>query len=185
MYMDSQTFLVISVILTLVLVVLLYIFVLPDAKRASLNKPLRFIHDFLKIRKLMIESIFRFIYVVSVVACVVCGFFLLFRSFLTGLALILLGPVACRIVYELLLLSILLVKNVLEINSHLKDAGHSKDTESRSDYGKTEETAESKDTAESTDTAENEDTEHIKCSCCGTVNSKESAFCSECGNKLH
>lgn len=157
---------VISFILVLVLVVLLYIFVLPDSKRATLNKPLLFIHDYFKVKNLVVESIFRFIYVFSVVLILVAGFLNLFEHFFTGLAMIIFSPIICRVTYEFVLLSILLVKNVMEINNHLKGI----------------------DTPNSNSMSINlENSASIANTCdkCGTVNSDNSTFCIKCGNKLN
>ncbi len=111
---------VIAFIVTVVLVAILYIFVMPDEKRPALNKYFRRIHDFLKIRSLMIESILRFVYVFSVVYSVVGGFLSLFDNFWLGLLSIVFGPIVCRVIFEALLLNIILAKNVIEINNHLK-----------------------------------------------------------------
>lgn len=120
--------LIIAMILSIIAVVFLYVFILPDKKRSTLTKPLLVIHDFLKIKKLMIESILRFLYVYSVVESVIGGFvkiqFAFFSedgfAFLEGMLVMILGPILWRIVYEALLMGVMLVKNVMEINNHLQ-----------------------------------------------------------------
>ena len=58
-------------------------------------------------------------------------FFLLFRTSFgvwlggLGLLLMILGPIAIRLVYELLMMMVILVKNVIEINNKLKNQNES------------------------------------------------------------
>ena len=128
--------LIIAAVLTIVATVLLYIFVLPEKKRDSLPKIGQIVHDILHFKSLFIEKIIRFFYVLSTVWCVLTGFFMLFgfRSYIDyyygyysntdwyggyGLLLMILGPVAVRIVYETIMMGILLVKNVIQINNKL------------------------------------------------------------------
>jgi hypothetical protein len=113
---------IIATVISIILVILLYIYVLPESKRPQLNKLLTFIHDFLTIKNLWIEKIFRFFYVLSAVSSLIFGIFLLFKdtTFLAGIALILFGPIASRITYEAMLLPVLLVQNAIEINERLK-----------------------------------------------------------------
>ncbi len=113
---------IMAVVISLVLVVLLYIYILPEAKKPYLNQFFQLVHEFLTIKTLWVDKIFRFFYVFSAVSSVVYGVFMLFNdfTFVIGLISLLLGPIACRIVYELLLLQIILVQNVMEIKDQLK-----------------------------------------------------------------
>ena len=134
--------LIIAAVLTIVATVLLYIFVLPEKKRDSLPKIGQIVHDILHFKSLFIEKIIRFFYVLTTVGCVLVGFFMLFgfRSYIDyhygyysntdwyggyGLLLMILGPIATRIVYEAIMMGILLVKNVIQINNKLKAADES------------------------------------------------------------
>ncbi len=110
-----------AIIISFIVTIALYILFLPDSKRPTLNKTLQSVHDFLKLRSFMIESIFRFVYVWSIVGIIIGGFFTLFKSFWGGLFMMILGPIIVRICYEMILIPILLVKNVIEINARLRD----------------------------------------------------------------
>ena len=170
-----------SLIISIILVISLYIFILPDTKRSSLNKGFLAIHDFLKIKRLMVESIFRFLYVFFVVSSIVSGFLLLFKSFGRGLTLMILGPIICRIIFELLLMSILLVKNVMEINNHLKGID-----EPSTDSNFTAEVIFSKVGRKIQDitTTTNSSTENPNtCSKCGKPIPEDGIFCVHCGTK--
>lgn len=129
--------LVIAATLTVVATILLYIFVLPEKKRENLPKIGQIVHDILHFKSLFIEKIIRFFYVITTVWCVLTGLFMLFgfesyteyyygyHSYTKwyggyGLLLMILGPIAVRIVYEAIMMGILLVKNVMQINNKLK-----------------------------------------------------------------
>ena len=113
---------IIATVISLILVILLYIYVLPESKRPHLNKLFTFIHDFLSIKTLWIDKIFRFFFVLSAVSSLVYGIFMLFNdsTFLMGLGMIIFGPIASRVFYEIMLLTVMLVQNVIEINEQLK-----------------------------------------------------------------
>ena len=103
--MPSSSTFVIAMIITLIIVIALYVLILPDSKRPMLNSFFKGVHDFLKVKKLLLEEIFRFVYIFAVVACVVLGFIGLFKSFGMGLLIMILG--------------LILVRNVIEINNYL------------------------------------------------------------------
>lgn len=133
--MRIETMLVVSVAVTLALVVLLYIFILPDRRRRALNGFFRVVHDFLNVKYLILETIFRFAYVFTTIFLIVFGTFMLFDEPLAGLGFIFLGPIAARIVFEIFMLGVLLVKNVIEINNHLKNIDRGGDGHSTSRGG--------------------------------------------------
>ena len=113
---------VLTVVVAIAAVVCLYIFVLPKEKDGNLGNPvLQALHDLFTFKKLYIESITRFLYVLATVFVVVSGFFMLFgRTFVSGLLMMIIRPVIVRISFEFCMLTILLVKNVIEINNKLK-----------------------------------------------------------------
>lgn len=114
--------------------VLLYIMVLPKRKDGKLNAFLQQVHNFFNVKKLYLEEVLKFLYVLSSVLMVCVGFFMLLgyeygynyyglekqSTFLPGLLVMVLGPVVLRLVYEGIMMFILLVKNTMEINNKLK-----------------------------------------------------------------
>lgn len=130
---------ILAVILTIVLTVLFAI----KKKDASMQKGFgKILFDFFNFKKLLLESVLRFLYVLSTIASITVGFFLLFgydeyisyygyydyydsysyreSTALIGLILMVAGPIALRLVFEGLMMFILLVKNTIEINNKLK-----------------------------------------------------------------
>lgn len=119
--------------------ILLYIKVLPRKLDGSFqNKWLQFLHDFFHFKKLYLEEVLKFFFVLATVTCVCVGIFMLVSydesyhysrygsyttkesMFLYGLLLIVGGPISLRLVYEGIMMFILLVKNVMDLNNKVK-----------------------------------------------------------------
>ena len=131
--------LVLASIASLGATVAAFIFLLPEKKREKLPKIAQFAHDFFNFKFMIIEKILQFTYVLSTVFSVLGGFAMLFyfdRSYsysyyggghyttewrgYIGFLMIIFGPIAIRLVYEVIMMGILLVKNVIQINNKIK-----------------------------------------------------------------
>ncbi|MCL2696145.1 MAG: hypothetical protein FWE69_07460 [Clostridiales bacterium] len=138
--MPNSVAITIGAVLALVGTIIAYVLIIPEKRKAGLNKFLLFLHDTFTFKKLLLETVLRAMYVFSTIFCVCAGFFLLFAgtrfygynwygsgssfqsSALSGLALMGLGPVVVRLTYEGLMLFILLVKNTIEINKKMSSS---------------------------------------------------------------
>ena len=139
--MNYEVSLVLGAIASVVLTILLYRKVMPRRLDGNFNKPIfQFLHDYFHFKKLYLEEVLKFAFVLATVGCVVCGLFLLIgydetyhsyyfssggywskeSTFAYGLALLLGGPISLRLAYEGIMMFILLVKNVMEINNKLQ-----------------------------------------------------------------
>ena len=123
-------------IATIVFTVLAYIFIIPAKKRAGLNPLGQFLHDVFNFKFLIIEKILQFLYVLSTIACVCFGISMLFgisiyhSSYFNetytqwygiyGILIAVLGPIALRLSFEVMMMGLLLIKNVIQINKKLK-----------------------------------------------------------------
>lgn len=124
----SAVLAVIAIILALSATVLAFIFIIPEKKREKLKGILRLFHDIFNFKFMIIEKIFQFLYVFATAYIIIEGFFELF-SFdwygnwvgYTGFLTMILGPIAIRIVYELVMLALIAVKNIIQINNKLKN----------------------------------------------------------------
>lgn len=122
---------VLAIVLSLAATILLFILVIPEKKREKLPKFFQIIHDICNFKGLLIEKLLKVFYVFSTVYVMFDGVLTWFsggnfgRNFLTGLLMIVLGPIVIRLVYEALMLGIILVKNVIQINNKL--SGKSED----------------------------------------------------------
>lgn len=111
---------ILGIICALVVTILLYIFVFPESRKDYLGDFLLFVRNFFDMKYLLIEKILKFFYVFSTIFIICYGVFLLFGDTLfLGLVFLALGPVVQRIVYEIYMLGVLLVKNTMEINKKI------------------------------------------------------------------
>lgn len=128
--------LILGGVATLVAIILLYVKVMPKKHDGNFKKAFpQKLHDFFHFKKLYLEEVLKFIYVLATVAMVCMGAFLLLAYYedfswmtwatekkstlLYGLALIVAGPIVLRLSYEVFMMFILLVKNTIEINNKL------------------------------------------------------------------
>lgn len=124
---------ILGIILTIGLMILAYMFIVPEKRRPKLNKLGQFLHDAFNFKFLLVEKVMQFFYLLATISTIAFGISMLFGFYhhsygpysetewygLYGLLTVILGPIAIRIAYELLMLFILLVKNVIQINRKL------------------------------------------------------------------
>lgn len=138
--MNYEVSLVLGIISAIVLTVFLYIKVMPGKKDGTFNKGiLQFLHNYFNFKKLYLEEVLKCVFSLATIACVTTGALLLISTeevyhysyysgsyytkestFLYGLLVMVAGPIALRLVYEVMMMFILLVKNVMDINNKLK-----------------------------------------------------------------
>ena len=125
-------FSIIGGILAGVATVLAYVFIVPESRREKLNAFGKFLHDTFNFKYLIVEKILQALYIFFTADLIILGFFMLFaapedffghRHWLGGygILIIILGPILIRLVYELLMMAILLLKNVISINNKLRN----------------------------------------------------------------
>ncbi len=130
--MKQIIFLIIAAVLAIAATVLAFIFILPEKRREKLNAFGRFLHDLCNFKFLVVEKILQALYIFSTAFVVLFGVLQLFnvqRDYWggarwmggMGLLYIVLGPIAIRLSYELMMMVVLLVKNVIAINHKLAD----------------------------------------------------------------
>ncbi len=131
--MELETGLGLAGIAAIVLTILLYIKVLPKKLDGTFEKKgIQKLHDYFHFKKLYLESVMKFIFVLATVTVVCMGVFMLFSytgygrwresMFIYGLVMIVVGPISVRLAYEGVMMFILLVKNVMDINNKLSAA---------------------------------------------------------------
>ena len=128
-----STILIISIILGIVATVLAFIFIVPEKKRENLNGFGKFLHDTVNFKFLIVEKILQALYIFATAFVILVGFCMLFFVVdygwygatkwygLEGFLIMIVGPIAVRLGYEFLMMTILLIKNVIQINSKLKN----------------------------------------------------------------
>ena len=138
--MEMGTITILGLVGGFIATILAFIFIIPESRLSQLNHPvLVFLHNLFNFKSLWIEKILKFFYTFLTITSVVYGFFKLFQvnevriwNYYTnnytvekewagyyGLAVMIVAPVIIRIAYELLMMTVLLVKNTIEINNKL------------------------------------------------------------------
>lgn len=124
-------FTIIGAVLAIVATVLAYVFIVPEKRREKLNAFGKFLHDTCNFKYLIVEKILQALYIFFTAYTIILGFFMLFaapkdffgdRHWLGGVGILvmILGPILIRLVYELLMMAVLLLKNVISINNKLR-----------------------------------------------------------------
>ena len=125
-------FSIIGGILAVVATVLAFVFIVPESRREKLNAFGKFLHDTFNFKYLIVEKILQALYIFFTADLIILGFFMLFaapedffghRHWLGGygILIMILGPILIRLIYELLMMAILLLKNVISINNKLRN----------------------------------------------------------------
>ena len=118
----------VAAVLAIAVTVLAFIFIVPEKRREKLNAFGKFLHDTSNFKYLLVEKILQVLYIFATAFTILLGFFSLFRAeFLTGLGMMIVGPIAIRLVYEMFMMVILLLKNVIMINKKLKNQNDTPD----------------------------------------------------------
>lgn len=121
------TLMIIALLLAIAATVLAFIFIVPEKKRDKLGKFGKFLHDTCNFKYLIIEKILQALYIFFTAMVILIGFFMLFCSDWNGwmggkgILLMILGPIAVRLSYELIMLAVLAVKNIISINNKLRN----------------------------------------------------------------
>ena len=124
---QSIGFMVAAIILAIAATVLAFIFIVPEKKREKLNAFGKFLHDTCNFKYLVVEKLLQAIYIFLTAYFILQGFFMLFQTSYgtwlggAGLAIMIISPIVLRLIYELLMMMVILVKNVIMINKKLKD----------------------------------------------------------------
>jgi hypothetical protein len=135
-YSTMSTIIILAVVSSIVATILAFVYIVPEKKRAGLNQFGKFLHDTVNFKYLIVEKILQALYIFATANVILTGFFMLFyvepgydgyyySSPDTwyggyGLLTMIVGPIALRLVYEFLMMTILLIKNVIQINNKMK-----------------------------------------------------------------
>lgn len=184
--MDTIT--ILALVFAAIVTILAFIFIVPDKRRASLNRFGKFLHDTFNFKFLIIEKVLQALYILVTCYIVLVGFFMLFyvEKYYWGeskwfggygLLLMILGPIVVRLTYEGIMMFILLIKNVIQINNKLRYP---------EDYNKKQsEPAPTfvAPTAPAAPAAPVASAPKAFCTNCGAKLADGAAFCTECGSK--
>lgn len=173
-YSEVRIVLAVLTVLTAIAgTVLAFIFITPVKKREKLPKFLRLIHDIFNFNGLIIEKILKALYIFATIYVIVGGFLDVFagRNILSCLLTMVLGPIAIRIAFELVMMAVLLVKNVISINNKLKNQNE----------GEAKANFEFDYSSLKAEAAEQNKAAEGFCAKCGAKVEEGTAFCASCG----
>ena len=118
---------IIAILLAIIATALAFIFIVPAKRREKMGKFGKFLHDACNFKFLIVEKILQALYIFFTALVILVGFFMLFCSDWSGwmggkgILLMILGPIAVRLSYELVMMAVLAVKNIISINSKLRN----------------------------------------------------------------
>lgn len=109
---------VIAFIIAIAAGIMIYFMFVKDNKAVSEN--LQKLKDLLDFKTMLIEPILKIVYIIATVFIILFSFGLISLNFVSFLMVLILGPIAIRIVYELMMINIMIWKNTKEINNNIK-----------------------------------------------------------------
>ena len=109
---------VIAFIIAIAAGIMIYFMFVKDNKPVSEN--LQKLKDLLDFKTMLIEPILKIVYIIATVFIILFSFGLISLNFVSFLMVLILGPIAIRIVYELIMINIMIWKNTKEINDNIK-----------------------------------------------------------------
>lgn len=129
--MDYDVLIIVFGVLALILTILCMIFITPRSRKPYLNGFFQWLHGVFNFDALLIDKILKFLYIFSTFAVIFLGFLGVIEGFevlnytgevlLIGLLVLILGPFVVRLVYEMMMMFVIMVKHVAEINRKVKD----------------------------------------------------------------
>lgn len=109
---------VIAFVIAIAAGIMIYFMFVKDNKPVSEN--LQKLKDLLDFKTMLIEPILKIVYIIATVFIILFSFGLISLNFVSFLMVLILGPIAIRIVYELMMINIMIWKNTKEINDNIK-----------------------------------------------------------------
>lgn len=109
---------VIAFVIAIAAGIMIYFMFVKDNKPVS--EKLQKLKDLLDFKTMLIEPILKIVYIIATVFIILFSFGLISLNFVSFLMVLILGPIAIRIVYELMMINIMIWKNTKEINDNIK-----------------------------------------------------------------
>ena len=114
----------VAILVAMILAVVFYFTFLSKKNEGKFKGFAAKVYNFFNFNKFYVEDVLRLIYVVSVAFLLVVSLAVLFSaSFIAGLLLLVLGNVALRIGYELIMMFIILCRKTVSVDKRLEKIG--------------------------------------------------------------
>ncbi len=119
-YVHTRTILIIALLVAVILAVVLYFTFLSKKNEGKFTGVKGKIYNFLCFNKFYVEEILKLVYLITAVIITVLGIAALFDAFFAGLAMIVIGNIALRVAYELLMMFIILCRKTVSMDRKLE-----------------------------------------------------------------
>ena len=116
---DASVWMIVSIILAIVGGILIYFLFLSKKNEGKFNGFVGWLYDFLSFKKMFMEALLKITYLIVALYITLSSFALIGTSFIGFLAMLIIGNVVARLVYEFSLLLLVICRNTTEINKKL------------------------------------------------------------------
>ena len=115
----SEVWVIVSILLAVIGGIFLYNTFFSKSNDGKFNSVKKVLYDFVNFKFTIIEPLFRVLYLIVTLALTLSSLALITTNFFKFLGVIIFGNILVRLIFELLLLLLKLMKDVSEINSKL------------------------------------------------------------------
>lgn len=115
----DSTWLIVSAVLAIVGGIAAYVFFISKKNKGEYIGFVAWLHDFLNFKKFFVEVILKVMYIVTAIYITLGSFSFISSSVASFFLVLIVGNIIARIGYELILMTLTLVRNTTEINAKL------------------------------------------------------------------
>lgn len=116
---SASVWIIVSIILAIIGGILIYFLFLNKKNEGKFNGFVGWLYDFLSFKKMFMEALLKITYLIVALYITLSSFALIGTSFIGFLAMLIIGNVVARLVYEFSLLLLVICRNTTEINKKL------------------------------------------------------------------
>lgn len=116
---DSLVWIIISIVVAIIGGIALYFSFLSKKNEGKYEGALGWFYDFLNFKKFTIEAILKITYLILALYITLASFAYIGESFISFLVMLLVGNLVLRMIYELMLVTLMICRNTTEINKKL------------------------------------------------------------------
>lgn len=116
---SASVWIIVSIILAIIGGILIYFLFLSKKNEGKFNGFVGWLYDFLSFKKMFMEALLKITYLIVALYITLSSFALIGTSFIAFLAMLIIGNVVARLVYEFSLLLLVICRNTTEINKKL------------------------------------------------------------------
>ncbi len=118
---NASVWIIVSIILAIIGGILIYFLFLSKKNEGKFNGFVGWLYDFLSFKKMFMEALLKITYLIVALYITLSSFALIGTSFIAFLAMLIIGNVVARLVYEFSLLLLVICRNTTEINKKLSN----------------------------------------------------------------